>query len=141
MIDHAAAADWLDAYGTAWETFDGDAWVALFTDDAEYHGDPFGEPLIGHNALRSFMLESAETQRDVDFTVERHWVAGSTALAAWHASYVARPVGQLVRVAGFMTAEFAPDGRVARFREWWQLAPGPGQGKEDRWRETNHSTS
>jgi hypothetical protein len=126
MIDYAAAAAWLDAYRTAWETFDGDAWVALFTDHAEYHGDPFGEPLVGHNALRSFMLDSAETQRDVDFTVERHWVSGSTALAAWHATYVERAGGRLVRFAGFMTAEFALDGRVARFHEWWQLAPGAG---------------
>jgi ketosteroid isomerase-like protein len=126
MIDYAAAGAWLEAYGTAWETFDGDGWVALFSNDAEYHGDPFGVPAVGHNALRSVMLESAETQRDVDFTVERHWVAGTTALAAWHATYVARSGGQAVRLAGFLTAEFAPDGRVARFREWWQVAPGMG---------------
>ena len=31
MIDYAAAGDVLEAYGRAWETFDGDAWVALFT--------------------------------------------------------------------------------------------------------------
>jgi ketosteroid isomerase-like protein len=123
MIDYAAAGAWLETYGAAWETFDGDGWVALFTEDAEYHGDPFGEPLVGHNALRSFMLASAETQRDVDFTVERHWVSGTIALAAWHATYVARSDGQQVRFAGFMTAEFAPDGRVSRFREWWQVAP------------------
>ena len=57
MIDYATGGDLLEAYGTAWETFDGDAWVAIFTEDAEYHGDPFGAPLIGHNALRAFMLE------------------------------------------------------------------------------------
>ena len=55
MIDYAKAADLLDAYGTAWETFGGDAWVALFTEDAEYHDDPFGAPLVGHNALRALM--------------------------------------------------------------------------------------
>ena len=124
MMDYATAGAWLEAYGTAWETFDGDGWVALFTDDAEYHGDPFGEPLVGHNALRSFMLESGETQRDVEFTVERHWVSGMTALAAWHATHVERSGGQRVRFAGFMTAEFAPDGRASRFHEWWQVAPG-----------------
>ena len=30
-------------YGAAWAAFDGDAWVAIFSDDAEYHVDPFGE--------------------------------------------------------------------------------------------------
>ena len=123
MIDHAAGGALLDAYGRAWETFDGDAWVAIFTEDAEYPGDPFREPLVGHNSLRAFVLESADTQRDVDFTVERHWVSGSTVLAAWHASWERRDRGGLVRAAGFLTAEVATDGRISRFREWGIIAP------------------
>lgn len=125
MIEYAAAGDLLAAYGRAWEGFDGDAWVALFTNDAEYHGDPFGEPLVGHNALRVFMLESAATQRDVDFTVERHWVSGSTVLAAWHASWVRRQDSDLMRCAGFLAADVASDGRISRIHEWWMLAPTP----------------
>jgi ketosteroid isomerase-like protein len=123
MIDYAAAGDLLERYGTAWAAFDGDARVALFTDDAEYHGDPFGAPLVGHNALRAFLLGSAEAQRDVDFTVERHWVSGSTVLAAWHASWTRRVEGDLMRRAGFLTAEVARDGRIERFHEWWMIAP------------------
>ena len=67
MIDYAAAGEWLEAYGRAWQTFDGDAWVGLFTEDAEYHEDPFGAPLVGHNALRAYLLEAAasETRRRV----------------------------------------------------------------------------
>ena len=76
MTDYPAAGEWLDAYGRAWMTFDGDAWVGLFTEDAEYHEDPFGAPLAGHNALRAYLLEAAASERDVEFTVERHWVSG-----------------------------------------------------------------
>ena len=123
MIDYATGGELLDAYGRAWSTFDGDAWVAIFTEDAEYHGDPFGEPLVGHNALRAFLLESAEAQRDVDFTVERHWVSGSTLLAAWHASWTRRSDGGLTRSAGFIAADIASDGRISRFHEWWMMAP------------------
>ena len=61
---------------------------------------------------------------DVDLTVERHWVSGSTVLAAWHASWIARADGRGVRVAGFMTAEVADDGRISRFHEWRLTAPG-----------------
>lgn len=124
MIDYAAAGELLTAYGEAWRAFDGDAWVALFTDDAEYHGDPFGAPLVGHNALRAFLLDSAATQRDVEFTVERHWVSGTTVLAAWHTAWAGRTDGRLTRSAGFLAAEIAPDGRISRFREWSQIAPG-----------------
>lgn len=124
MIDYAAAGDLLAAYGEARRTFDGDGWVALFTEDAEYHVDPFGAPMVGHNALRAYLLTSAETQRDVEFTMERHWVSGTTVLAAWHATWVGRSDGQLTRMAGFLTAEIVADGRISRFRAWALVAPG-----------------
>jgi ketosteroid isomerase-like protein len=124
MIDYAAAGEWLEAYGRAWQAFDGDAWVGLFTDDAEYHEDPFKPPLVGHNALRAYLLDASAAQGDVEFTVERHWASGETVLAAWHATYMRRTTGAVVRVAGFLTAEVAGDGRVSRFREWTIDAPG-----------------
>jgi ketosteroid isomerase-like protein len=118
-LDHAAAGDLLEQYGRAWQSFDGDAWTALFTDDIEYQEDPFEPPMVGHNAVRAYLLEAAGQQEQVEFTVERHWVAGPTVLAAWHASYVRRSDHARVRLAGFMTLEIADDGRIARFREWW----------------------
>jgi ketosteroid isomerase-like protein len=124
MMDYAAAGDLLERYGTAWRTFDGDSWVGLFTEDAEYHEDPFKPPLIGHNALRAYLLHAAETQRDVEFTIERHWVSGTTVLAAWHATWAGREGGKVARVAGFLTAEVGADGRIGRFREWTVVAPG-----------------
>lgn len=118
-IDHAAAADLLEAYAQAWKDFDGDAWVALFSEDAEYHEDPFEPPLVGSNAIRAYLLQAAEAQEQVDVTIERHWVAGSTVLAAWHASYVRRPTRERVRLAGFMTLEIDANARIERLREWW----------------------
>lgn len=123
MIDYARVGDWLEAYGRAWQAFDGDAWVALFTEEAEYHEDPFGPPLVGHNALRAYLLEASAAERLVEFTVEQHWVSGSTGLAAWHTSFVRTPGGQHARLDGFLTADFAADGRVDRFREWTVPAP------------------
>jgi ketosteroid isomerase-like protein len=118
-LDHAAGTDLLDRYGRAWESFDGDAWTGLFTDDVEYHEDPFEQPMVGHNAVRAYLVEAAEHQQQVEFTVERHWVADSIVLAVWHASYVRRVDSARVRLAGFMTLEIAADGRIARLREWW----------------------
>ena len=127
-IDHAAAGDLLDRYRRAWETFDGDAWVGLFTEDAEYHEDPFEAPLVGHNALRAYLLEASTSQEQVEVTIERHWVVAPTVLAAWHASFIRRASRDRVRIAGFMTLEIAPDGRVARFREWWHRRETPAAG-------------
>jgi hypothetical protein len=118
-IDYAAAGDLLERYGRACETRNGDDWVALFSKHAEYHEDPFEPPLVGHNALRAYLLEAAESTEQSEFTVERHWVVGSTVLAVWHGSFIRRRDRARVRLAGFMTLEVAPDGRIDRFREWW----------------------
>lgn len=122
-LDHASAGDLLDAFGRAWASFDGDLIVSLFTEDGEYHEDPFGPALVGHNAIRAYWLAESETTSDVEFQVERHWVAGDTVLAAWHASYRDRGASVPTRLAGFMTWAMAPDGRIARLREWLVTAP------------------
>ena len=129
-LDHATAGDLLERYRRAWETFDGDAWVALFTDEAEYHEDPFEPPLVGHNALRRYLLDAAESQDQVEVTIERHWVVAPTVLAVWHASFIRRATRARVRIAGFMTLEIAEDGRVGRFREWWHRRETPVGGQE-----------
>ena len=127
-LDHATAGDLLERYALAWQSFDGDAWTALFTEDAAYHEDPFEPPMVGHNALRAYLLEAAETQDQVEMTVERHWVVGPTVLAAWHAGYVRKADRTRVRLAGFMTLEIADDGLIARFREWWRRRESPTAG-------------
>lgn len=127
-IDYATAADRLETFGRAWETFDGDLIVSLFTDDAEYHESPFEAPMIGHNAIRAYWLDGARTTGQVEFTVERHWVSGDTILCAWHASFVEKADDARVRLAGFMTWELAPDGRIAKLREWTVTAPSGRSG-------------
>ena len=127
-LDHATAADLLERYGKTWATFDGDGWTDLFTDDIEYHEDPFEPPMVGHNAVRAYLLEASERQQDVEFTIERHWVVAPTVLAAWHASYIRRTDLARVRLAGFMTMEIADDGRIARFREWWHRRESTAKG-------------
>ncbi len=117
-IDYATAGDLLDRYRRAWEQFDGDAWVELFTEDVEYHEDPFQPPIVGLLAVRAYLLTAAELQAEVTFTVERHWVVDPTVLVAWHAGYVQRTDRARVRLAGFMTLEIRA-GKIARLREWY----------------------
>jgi ketosteroid isomerase-like protein len=116
-LDHAAAEAVIERFASAWQSFDGDAWIELFTDDIEFRADPFEPQLVGGNAVRAYLLRAAELQEQVDFTAERHWVVDPTILVAWHASYVARQDRATVRLAGFMTLEMR-DGRIARLRQW-----------------------
>ena len=125
-LDHATAEAFLERFAVALQTFDGDAWVDLFTDDAEFREDPFEPPLVGGNAVRAYLLRAAELQEQVDFTAERHWVVDPTILVAWHGSYVARQNRVTVRLAGFMTLEMH-DGRIARLRQWVRRREGTAE--------------
>jgi hypothetical protein len=98
--------------------YDGDAFTALFTEDAQVSLDPFGEPLAGHNDLRAYLLAAASSERAFDLAIERHWVSGDSVLAAWHASWNRRSDDAKVRQAGFLSAEVGGDGRIGRLRMW-----------------------
>jgi ketosteroid isomerase-like protein len=124
-IGYAEAGELLERYRGAWQDFDGDAWVALFTEDAEYHEDPFAPPLVGHNAIRAYLNEAAEAQEQVEMTIERHWAVDDTVLAAWHASYIRRATRDRARLAGFLVAEVDRKARIVRFREWWHRRESP----------------
>jgi hypothetical protein len=118
-LTYATAHDLLEAYCRTRMTYDGDGFTALFTEHGELSLDPFVPPLAGHNALRAYLLEAAEAERYFDLAIERHWVAGDTALAAWHASWNrAADETAKVRQAGFLSAEVGEDGRIVRLKLW-----------------------
>jgi SnoaL-like domain len=117
-VGYPQAYDLLEAYARARQAHDGDAFVELFTEAAELVLDPFERPLAGHNALRAYLLEAADAERYYDLAIERHWVAGDTVLAAWHASWNRVEDEAKVRQAGFLSAEVGEDGRISRLRLW-----------------------
>jgi ketosteroid isomerase-like protein len=121
-VDYARAGRLLDDFARAYETFDGDLIVSLFTDDAEYHEDPFAPPLRGHNAIRAYWLEAAETQEQVEFTFERHWVSGETVIAVWHMSWRTKGTTDRFRASGVLVLEMW-DATIARLRSWWHGRP------------------
>jgi ketosteroid isomerase-like protein len=117
-IGYAEAGELLAAFARAYETFDGDLVVSLFSDDAEYHEDPFSPPMVGSNAIRAYWLDAAETQDRVEFTIERHLVSGDIVVAVWHLSYVLREDGGTRRASGVMILDVR-NGKIGRLREWW----------------------
>jgi ketosteroid isomerase-like protein len=118
-LTYAAAHDLLESWRRARATYDGDAFTDLFGEDAELVLDPFEPPLAGRNALRAYLLEAADAERYYDLAIERHWVSGDTALAAWHASWNrADDETAKVRQAGFLSAEVGEDGRIGRLKLW-----------------------
>lgn len=117
-MTYAMAGDLLADFARAYDTFDGDLIVSLFTPDAEYHEDAFGPPMVGHNAIRAYWLDAAETQDQVEFTIERHVVSGDTIVAIWRLGYVDKLDKGRRRASGVLWLD-TRDGKIERLREWW----------------------
>ncbi len=115
---HGDAQDLLAAFKRGWERRAPDELIELFGSDIDYRADPFAEPLIGLNAVRSLWNDVAANQANVEFDAERVWVSGSTVLCSWHAAYTRRATAERVRARGFMTLELGEDRRVVRLRQW-----------------------
>lgn len=117
-LSYAQGHDLLEALTTARRACDGDRYTGLFAETAEVSLDPFEPALVGHSALRAYLNDAATSQRHYDLEIERHWVAGSMVLAAWHASWNRSSDDAKVRQAGFLSAEVGEDGRIGRLRHW-----------------------
>jgi hypothetical protein len=118
VFTHGDAQDLLARYKRAWEQRDVDLALSLFDAGAEFRFDPFEPPLSGVNAIRAWWNATVAAIDNVDFDLERIWLAGETVLASFHAGWTERATAERTRTRGFLTFELGPDGLVRRLRDW-----------------------
>ena len=124
--------EWVEEYGRAWREKDGDAVVALFTEDAEYRSSPFREPDVGSEGIYAYWRRATSTQEDVDVRMGTPIVAGNKVAVEWWTTM--RQDGEEITLPGCLVLRFAADGRCEELREYWHVQPGrhdppPGWGE------------
>jgi ketosteroid isomerase-like protein len=103
LMDQAGFQRWLDAYVSAWQSYDGDAIGALFTDDAEYLYHPWDpEPVKGREAI------------------VKDWLGNKDEPGSWRASYTATSCAEGICVATG-TSEYLTDDRLAVDRFFYNV--------------------
>ena len=110
---------WLRRYREAWESRDPKAAAALFTEHAEYHWTPFGEPKRGLREIEVAWAEATARQRDVRFRFQILAASRGLGIATWHTQLVRAATGREIEIDGILVAEFDDSGRCRVFREWW----------------------
>ena len=118
-------ADWLAAYGRAWETRNPDAAAALFAEDAAYHETPFAGPATGRTAIHHYWEAATRNQRDIRFCSEIVAMASAQGIARWSAEFTRAPSGARVKLDGIFLLEFDEHGLCRRLREWWHRTELP----------------
>lgn len=115
----SAVQEWIDAYISAWRSYDPAAIADLFSEDATYAYQPWATPVVGREAIAESWLASMDDDSD-----------------GWQAEY--RPtlitdnnaivVGQTSYFGGrdyanLFVVSFDDDGRCTSFVEWYMAKP------------------
>lgn len=114
-----AFKSWLDAYGRAWESRDPKAAADIFTDDATYQENPFGQPMRGRSAILDYWSHVPRSQDQVRFGYEILAVTGTIGIARWWASFIRMSSEKQVKLDGICVVTLDAENRCKVFREWW----------------------
>jgi hypothetical protein len=123
QLQSGAAKKFLAQYKEAWETRSADLAASLFTRDAHYWENPFGAPIVGREAIRTYWQAATQEQEDIHFSIRSAFHRQYTLVAEWTCNYRHRPSGERREIAGMMFADFYGD-QVRTFREYWHRRAG-----------------
>ena len=108
----------MEAYRRAWETRDAALAIELFTEDATYQENPFGEPIQGHDGIRRYWEGATGSHRDVHFRWQLVCSGEDLHVVEWQAEFTRADSGRRMELRGVMLLELRGE-RIFRFREYW----------------------
>jgi len=124
-VDERAVAAWLDGYSQAWGTYDPSHIGALFSEDAEYHYDPFQQPVRGRDAIVADWLKDRDQAGTYEGRYRPVLVAGDQAVARGYSRYFDTNGAVRDEYDNLFLLRFDADGRCAEYREWYMRKPAP----------------
>ena len=123
-MDRASVQEWLDRYVGAWKSYNPNAIRDLFTEDATYRYQPWGEPVAGREAIVANWLESPDKPGSWSARYEPYAVEGDRAVATGWTDYFVEDRSTVVRrYYNTWLLRFDGDGRCAEFVEVFMEAP------------------
>jgi hypothetical protein len=115
-MSHEHVQAWLDAYVSAWRSYDGIG--ELFSADAEYRYHPYDEPLRGRDAIVADWQGDRDEPGSWEARYEPLLVDGDRAVATGETRYAeGRTFSNLFVLA------FDGEGRCREFTEWYMEHP------------------
>jgi ketosteroid isomerase-like protein len=127
-MDRASAQTWLDAYISAWKSYDRTEIAALFSDDVVYRYHPYDEPVSGADAVVASWLgeddEAGASTRDAPGTYDAAYspvaVDGDVVVATGTSTYRESPDGPVTQVFdNCFVMRFDEQGRCSDFVEYY----------------------
>ncbi len=123
-MNENALANWLEAYGRAWERRDPEAAATLFSPDARYFETPFAAPATGRDGVRAYWADATRNQTDISFSFDIVSVSAGRGVARWRSRFTRLSTGASVTLDGIFLLEFDDDGLCRELHEWWHRSEG-----------------
>ena len=127
-MDKQQVDRWLDAYVSAWKSYDRDEIAALFAENVSYRYHPYDPPVEGRDAVVESWLGEGDhpgaSSRDEPGTYDATYrvlaVDGDLAVATGSSTYT----GDRPRVFdNCLVMRFDADGRCREYLEWYMQRP------------------
>ena len=114
-IDSQQAQRFVERYGQAWDSWDIDGFLDLFTDNVVYAAHP-KEIVVGQESLRTYLRKEETEQGIVRVRMGQPVIGQNSAMAEF---WVNAHDGSM-SIAGCLIFKLVDgDGRCASFREYW----------------------
>lgn len=118
-----ASLETLEAIMKAFNTHDLDAIMEFFVDDCSFDTskgpEPWGQRLVGKEAVRAGLAARFAGVPDVRYDADRHWVSGNLGVSEWLVTGTTTD-GNEVRVRGCDHWEFRDD-KIVRKDSYWKI--------------------
>jgi uncharacterized protein (TIGR02246 family) len=124
-MDKATVKEWLHRYIAAWKSYDPQAIGDLFTEDATYRYQPWGEPMIGREAIVANWLESPDSPGSWQAEYEPYGIDGDRAVTTGWTDYFVADGKKTIdrRYYNVWLLRFDDNGRCSEFVEVYMEPP------------------
>ena len=109
-----AVTRWIDAYLDAWRSNDPESIAALFTEDATYAYDPWGEPLQGREAIVADWVSEPDEPESWEADYRPMLVHDDRSIVTGVTRYADGKV-----YSNLFVIDFDADGKCRAFTEWY----------------------
>jgi hypothetical protein len=131
-VDKADVDRWLEAYVSAWKSYEPDEIAALFAEDVEYRYHPYDQPVRGREGIVEAWLGEGDhegaSSRDepgiYDGSYRAIAIDGDVAVATGTSTYTEGPGGPVAEVYdNCFVIRFDEQGRCREFTEYYIQRP------------------
>jgi hypothetical protein len=128
-MNHGDVQRWLERYIAAWSTYDPEAIGELFSEDCEYRYHPWGDPVVGREAIVKAWIapEGDQSGRDAPDSWTAHydvWALDGDRASAFGESRYTNPDGSFRSLFyNNWLLRFDGHGRCVEFVEYYMELP------------------